>query len=131
MDYKAKLQTNNTELANNNIDLQAILNTINTLPEAGGGGTNGGQHTVSVQTDRSGSSIQCFYLSNGQLCFDTVAGIFQFAEQDFLVDSGTYFIVITSEYYNSVPSGWAEWYNNGNGICYFSKLITEDSSYSE
>lgn len=40
MDYKAKLQTNNTELANNNIDLQAILNTINTLPEAGGGGTD-------------------------------------------------------------------------------------------
>lgn len=36
MDYKAKLQTNNTELANNNIDLQDILNTINTLPEAGG-----------------------------------------------------------------------------------------------
>lgn len=36
MDYKAKLQTNNTELANNNIDLQEILNTINNLPEAGG-----------------------------------------------------------------------------------------------
>jgi hypothetical protein len=36
MDYKVKLQTNNTELANNNIDLQEILNTINNLPEAGG-----------------------------------------------------------------------------------------------
>ena len=33
MDYKAKLQTNNTELENNNIDLQSILNTINALPE--------------------------------------------------------------------------------------------------
>ena len=36
MDYKAKLQTNNIELANNNIDLQEILNTINNLPAAGG-----------------------------------------------------------------------------------------------
>ena len=36
MDYKVKLQTNNIELANNNIDLQEILNTINNLPVAGG-----------------------------------------------------------------------------------------------
>ena len=34
MDYKSKLQTNNTNLGSNNVDLQAILNTINTLPEA-------------------------------------------------------------------------------------------------
>jgi hypothetical protein len=34
MDYKAKLQANNTELENNNIDLQSILDTINNLPEA-------------------------------------------------------------------------------------------------
>lgn len=36
MNYKEKLQANNTELANNNIDLQEILNTINNLPEGGG-----------------------------------------------------------------------------------------------
>lgn len=34
MDYKSKLQTNNTALEGNNVDLQAILNTINSLPEA-------------------------------------------------------------------------------------------------
>ena len=38
MDYNSKLQTNNLELDNNNIDLQAILNTINALPEASSGG---------------------------------------------------------------------------------------------
>ena len=34
MDYKVKLQTNNTNLEDNNTDLQVILNTINTLPDA-------------------------------------------------------------------------------------------------
>ena len=34
MDYKAKLQTNNTALEGNNTYLQGILNTINNLPEA-------------------------------------------------------------------------------------------------
>lgn len=38
MDYKAKLQINNTNLEGNNIDLQNILNTINNLPSASGGG---------------------------------------------------------------------------------------------
>lgn len=37
MDYKNKLQTNNTALEENNLDLQTILNTINSLPEAGSG----------------------------------------------------------------------------------------------
>ena len=37
MDYKNKLQTNNTALEGNNLDLQTILNTINSLPEAGSG----------------------------------------------------------------------------------------------
>ena len=37
MDYKAKLQVNNTELENNNIDLQSILDAVNALPEASGG----------------------------------------------------------------------------------------------
>lgn len=35
MDYKSKLQTNNTTFRENNTDLQAILNTINSLPNAG------------------------------------------------------------------------------------------------
>lgn len=34
MSYKTKLQTNNTNLEGNNIDLQSILNTINELPSA-------------------------------------------------------------------------------------------------
>ena len=34
MDYKSKLQTNNTAIEGNNVDLQTILNTINSLPEA-------------------------------------------------------------------------------------------------
>jgi hypothetical protein len=37
MDYKNKLQTNNTALEGNNLDLQTILNTINSLPETGSG----------------------------------------------------------------------------------------------
>lgn len=37
MDYKIKLQQNNAALDENNIDLQSILNTINTLPEASTG----------------------------------------------------------------------------------------------
>lgn len=35
MDYKSKLQINNTTFRDNNTDLQAILNTINSLPNAG------------------------------------------------------------------------------------------------
>ena len=34
MNYKTRLQANNTEVQNNNVDLQAILNTINSLPTA-------------------------------------------------------------------------------------------------
>lgn len=34
MDYKAKLQLNNNELEGNNVDLQTVLDTINTLPDA-------------------------------------------------------------------------------------------------
>ena len=40
MDYKVKLQTNNTNLEGNNTDLQTILNTINALPTAGGTAEN-------------------------------------------------------------------------------------------
>lgn len=38
MDNKTTFQEKNTRLNNNNADLNAILNTINNLPEAGGGG---------------------------------------------------------------------------------------------
>ena len=34
MNYKTRLQTNNTEVQNNNVNLQSILNTINSLPTA-------------------------------------------------------------------------------------------------
>lgn len=34
MNYKTRLQANNTEVQNNNVDLQSILNTINSLPTA-------------------------------------------------------------------------------------------------
>ena len=39
----------NTDLQSNNADLQSILNTINSLPEAGSGGSGGGQD---IQTCR-------------------------------------------------------------------------------
>jgi hypothetical protein len=48
MDYKAKLQANNTELENNNIDLQSILDTINNLPEAGNGGIDTSDATATA-----------------------------------------------------------------------------------
>lgn len=64
MDYKAKLQTNNTELANNNIDLQAILNTINTLPEAGNGGTDTSDATATSADILNGKTA---YGADGKL----------------------------------------------------------------
>lgn len=39
MDYKTELQSNNSELRSNNVDLTEILRTINSLPEAGSGET--------------------------------------------------------------------------------------------
>lgn len=38
--------TYNTDLQSNNVELQEILNTINSLPEAGGGGSSGGGGAV-------------------------------------------------------------------------------------
>lgn len=40
MDNKTLFQEKNARLNNNNIDLSSILNTINNLPEAGGGSTD-------------------------------------------------------------------------------------------
>ena len=42
MSNATTLQTNNNKLSANNTDLATILNTINNLPEAGGGGSGGG-----------------------------------------------------------------------------------------
>lgn len=51
MSYKTKLQTNNDNLEGNNIDLQSILNTINNLPAAGGGGAEIDTCTVEFESD--------------------------------------------------------------------------------
>lgn len=48
MSYNQKLQNNNTALEGNNIDLQSILNTINSLPEAGGGGIDTSDATATA-----------------------------------------------------------------------------------
>ena len=39
MSNKTTLQTNNATISTNNTELASILNTINNLPEAGGGDT--------------------------------------------------------------------------------------------
>lgn len=53
MDYKAKLQANNIELENNNIDLQSILDVVNALPEASGGSaaTQFEFHEITINLD--------------------------------------------------------------------------------
>lgn len=48
MSNATTLQTNNNKLSTNNTDLASILNTINNLPEAGGGSGGGSVETCSV-----------------------------------------------------------------------------------
>jgi hypothetical protein len=95
-----------------------------------GGGSSGEKYTVHVRTDTNGRAINCLYFSEGQLHFDIVSGMFQVAEEDFLVDAGTYFIAITPEHYRETDEDWITLnYESYYGTGYFSKIITEDVSF--
>ncbi len=56
MSNKTTLQTNNNKLSANNTNLASILNTINSLPEAGSGGSGGSQENINVTFNISFSS---------------------------------------------------------------------------
>lgn len=59
MNYKTRLQTNNIEVQNNNVDLQSILNTINSLPAAANLDTEiTEQEEISVSQDTIIDQIQ-------------------------------------------------------------------------
>lgn len=96
----------------------------------GGSGSSGEKYTVHVCTNDIGSLIECFYFSDNQLYFDSLEGVFKVVEKDFLVSAGTYFIVLATEFYQSSYEGWTILSDNGNGLVYLAKLITENSSFT-
>lgn len=102
MDYKVKLQTNNTNLTNNNVDLQSILDTINNLPNASGGGSELQQVEVTVCTEGD-MNCTCIYISQGQLTLHIIEGTFLPTEDVLTVDSGTLFVMTSDFIY---ADGW-------------------------
>ena len=63
MSNKTTLQSNNALISQNNTDLQALIDTANALPEAGGGGTTVETCTVTINAKRLsyGTSILLGY----------------------------------------------------------------------
>lgn len=72
MSNKTIFQEKNTRLNNNNTDLASILETINNLPSAGGGGTN-------IQNISVKSPFETFsYYLAGYSYFDETTGTIQY-----------------------------------------------------
>ena len=93
------------------------------------GGGSGEKYTVNVRTNSAGDLIECFYFLDNQIYFDSLKGMFQRDEKDFLVSAGTYFIILVTDFYDTSLTNWNILYDNGNGLVYLAKLITEDSSF--
>ena len=116
MSNKTTLQSNNALLSQNNTDLQALINTANALPEAGGGG--GSVETCTVKIACTGdSALYCTYTK-------------------YTEDGGLQFIAeVPTGVYETVDGIYADFFTLENIVCnstisvYQSDSGTDKESY--
>lgn len=83
MSNKTQLQSNNALLSQNNTDLQALINTANALPDAGGGGASIETCTVTITTDIAVLAYGVTRYVDGVLVCESDTG---YGEQEFAFD---------------------------------------------
>lgn len=117
-----------TDLQSNNTDLQAILNTINNLPEAGSGGSGNIETcTVVIQKDANVGSISDGYFN---VAFQYLAadGSIKEGMYVYVTDGGNGFDAITGDALGGLPL------TINNVICnrimaFYANQINEDNGY--